>query len=1129
MNLETAIELYSRVEKDSMSQNLYARSNARYILFGVDEPKENFPPSLEYNLNNGADSLGFLYISIACTFFENQSKTEGIMERAFERGAEFIEYNHFPHQNRKDLSQYYLLISALAYYAAHQYSKAFILIREAEDYNTDLSLLCSAFLKKDFRSLHLLLNKILIGSYFDENDNLIIEAQKQQVYIFSKAISNLMDYLYTGNQTSLSTAIEILDDLLELLAIEKEPSMWWVVRIFKVISQGFSFSSIWSNISPELGGGKNRTVTDYINNLIFGKKPITELFPLQRRALPLVFRDKGGIISLPTSSGKTQIAALGILQCLIDNPFGKILYLAPYRSLAFEVENTLKEVFEPLNYEVSQLYGTGQFSKLDKLLIDETNILIATPEKAKVILRANQEIADEINLIIIDEGHLLDESKRNVINELFIEELKVYISRNSGKILLLSAVLPNADDISEWICNDPTLFVAGEEKIARQRLGILDFTASKNTVNLEWYGEEASFNPNFIRPIPPTGRRKLVQPNDKKDAVALTALKLSERKKSVLIFTARAVSAPPYAKAVISAIKLLDRFENKHQWSDSTTYEEFKLLCSEYSSKENMDLMEFAEYGILCHHGGLNRDIRLAMEKLMKSSNPTVIVATMTLGQGVNLGVSTVIIADTQYYDIQKKKNIDLTTNEVWNIIGRGGRAFQDIEGKILFATETNDAKQKAKEYIDSKPNNAYSGLLKQIKRIKVIAKKCDIDFETLIELISNNDLTPFKRKIFKITGVNVKKEFEDIFDWIDDALLSLNLQIEDGEIDDNLRQTLAYIQAKNYPGIEQEDIIRFLKARNSALKEIIVPDKTAWNSLVSSSLPLASALSLDSEYNAIVEIAEIYLQSGQKIEDKLKLLKEVEQIIQSFPSSAFKPKMTEAGDPKFSEAEIDETRRLWISGESFATVSKNMKNVIEICNKYFAYTITWALGAIANKCKVEEREDLSTLFEEISLACELGLPDDISANIYLSGIRSRIATMEIYSSWPFIILDSSLTIKEMRAYILENIDEIIEDARNPITLSWLELFKLGGHNENRERKKKFDNFTLPHHPNIKSKRLYVKSANEVDYYLCSHDYDEIYSIENSKEWPFEKFSNRMDYFFEFSRKAWKLKSAIRQ
>lgn len=1127
MNLDTAISLYAKIENDSQSQNLYARSNARYILFGVDEPRENFPLLLESNLNNGADSLGFLYLSIACTLFENRAELDQQVQIAFEKGAEFIEYNHLPYQNRNDLSQYYLLVSALAYYAANQYSKAFIVIREAENYSTDLALLCSAFLRKDFITLHFLLNKTLLAPYFDENDTINVEAEKQQVYIFSKAISNLMDYLYTGNQNSLAAATEILDDLLELLAIEKEPSMWWIVRIFKIILEGYSRSSLWANISPKLGKGKSRVVKDYINNLIFGKKPITELFPSQRRALPLVFEDKGAVISLPTSSGKTQIAALGILQCLIDNPFGKILYLAPYRSLAFEVENTLKEIFEPLNYNVSQLYGTGQFSKLDKLLIEETNILIATPEKAKVILRANEEIAAEIKLIVIDEGHLLDESKRNVINELFVEELKVYISRNNGKILLLSAVLPNTEDISEWICSDNTIFIAGEEKLARQRLGILDFLANKNTVNLEWYGEESSFNTNFIRQIPPTGQKKLFQPNDKKDAVALTALRLSDKSKTVLIFTARAVSAPPYARAVISAIKLLGQSKSTHKWSNPTAYDEFKLLCSEYESKENAELIKFAEYGILCHYGSLNRDIRLSMEKLMKNSNPRIIVATMTLGQGVNLGVSTVILADTQYYDIQKKKLIDLTTNEVWNIIGRAGRAFQDIEGKILFATETNDAKRKAKKYIDGKPSNAYSGLLKQIKHIKDIAEECNIDFETLIELISNNDLTPFKARQFIKTGLNVKKEFEDIFDWIDDALLSLNIQCDNEDIDDNLRQTLAYIQARDYQGIEPEDVIQFLEARNSALKNIVVPDRSQWRILVSSSLPLASALKLDNDYEEIIRIAEIYLEGEKKIEDKLKLLKEIEQIIEDFPSSAFKPKRNPDGKLKFSDDQIDEARDVWISGKSLTKVS-NIKNTIEICNKYFAYTITWSLGAIANKCKTSDREDLSILFEELSLACELGLPDESSAKIYLSGIRSRTAAMDISLSWPFILLTDNLTIKEMRDFILTNIDEIVEDANNSITLSWLEMFKLGEHNENKKIKKTFENFILPDYPNIKATRLYVKELSRSEYYLCSHDYEEVYPIQNSAIWPFETFANRMDYFFEFVKDVWKLKSAVR-
>jgi replicative superfamily II helicase len=51
-------------------------------------------------------------------------------------------------------------------------------------------------------------------------------------------------------------------------------------------------------------------------------------------------------------------------------------------------------------------------------VVDNSHILIATPEKSKAILRANDELASRIALVIIDEGHLLGEDKRYVINDL---------------------------------------------------------------------------------------------------------------------------------------------------------------------------------------------------------------------------------------------------------------------------------------------------------------------------------------------------------------------------------------------------------------------------------------------------------------------------------------------------------------------------------------------------------------------------------------------------------------------------------------------------------------------------------------------------------------------------------------
>lgn len=1124
MNSEKAVIQFERIEGDAYSSNLFARANARYILFGVNESRANFPTSLESNLDNGSDALAFSYLSIGCTLAES-----GIFDErtkiSLEKGAEFIEYTHLPLVNRNASSKYYLLIGALAYYASFQYSKAFILMKEATDYETDVSSLISAFLKKDFNAVNYNLNKILLEqeAYLSaDNEDSIEKLYHPHIVIFAKATSTLMDYLYTGNASSLEKTSEILTDLEELLLLDQEPSLWWVTRLFKIISNGFNQSSLWSNIIPLLPKSDNEIVDKFISNLIFGKKAIIELFSAQRSALPLIAANKGAVISLPTSSGKTQIAILAILKCLTESPDSKVLYIAPYRSLAFEVENALKESFDLLNFEVSQLYGSGQFGKLDNMILEEASILIATPEKAKVILRANQEITGQIKLVIIDEGHLLDESQRNVKNELFIEELKIHVRKNNGIIILLSAVLPNTDDIADWITEDPTSSVTESSRLARQRLGILEYR--KNSVSLEWMGDEKSFNRNFIRPIPPIGRKRTTHPNDKKFAVGLTALRLSEQGKSVLVFTSMAKSVSTYARAILESLDLLYGSKEEHMWADQDAWEELNLLCTEYNYKQNAEILNYAKYGILCHYGNLHKDVKNVLERLMRSGNPRIIVATMTLGQGVNLGVSTVILADTGFYNRDKKDWVYITHNEVWNIIGRAGRAFQDIEGKILFAIEDKAQRSKAIDYIENPPKSVISGLLLRIKFIKEIARECKVKFPDLLELIANNDFSAFNKFHFKKNKRNVNEEFYEIFDWIDDTLLSLDMLATENEqsLDDIIRGTLAYIQASDVEGVSNDDVLAFLNARNNAI-EGMIPAASNKKHLVLSGLPLASAVAMDVVFDDIVELGYAFLSSKQTLENKISLLKQVEEIIKTFPSHTFKPKRDEKGNLQFSNKLVDEARELWLKGMDLSKGS-DVAKIISLSNQYFAYTISWVVGAIANKCRTLELEDLAIVFEDLALCCELGLPDPDAAKIYLSGIKSRIATMDIFTSYVYNFqADSDMNIRETKAFIIEYIEELEEEAEHNLTKKWLAFI-----NENHKRSQKkilprFERFTLPGHPDLKTNRLYVKSVDHKKIFLSSADYIESFEIESSARWPFAAYANLMNYYFEYDGGAWEL------
>ena len=114
------------------------------------------------------------------------------------------------------------------------------------------------------------------------------------------------------------------------------------------------------------------------------------------------------------------------------------------------------------------------------------------------MLRAEPELFASVKLVVIDEGHLLGENERNVRNELFSRALAVFwpTFMVQGYSLLLSAVLPNAEDLAAWVGGDVGALIKSDWEPSAERFGTLRWKASG--VSIERLGTERSFNPHFV-------------------------------------------------------------------------------------------------------------------------------------------------------------------------------------------------------------------------------------------------------------------------------------------------------------------------------------------------------------------------------------------------------------------------------------------------------------------------------------------------------------------------------------------------------------------------------------------------------------------------------------------------------
>lgn len=1076
-------------------ENIIAQTDARRILQEIRENPENYP-DFDPLLTEKATHVAYVLLSCGCSLIENKESniSEGfaVLEKAGKILSDAFKYN----SNELETKDYNLLIAGMALYAAKQYSRAFIVLN---DINTDFAVgqMIIRFVKKDFKSLLQLASNIFFSQTSEQKD-----VREFDEWVISHEIARcflvIIDFVHTGNQENFKLIDDIVMKMLTLASYSKLTLYWLIIRLLKIIFSTYQESSLWSVLPPLLPA---RYITSKYIRLLSGfKSPVTEMWPSQTAALPLaVGENSGAIINLRTSGGKTRVAEIAILKTLSTKIMSKVLYLAPFRSLAFEIEQSLNKTFGPLGITVSQLYGGSTANVTDFELINQSQVIIATPEKAKALIRCGSGLEGAIKLIVVDEGHLLGAEERYIKNEMFLTHIKEYASRNQIRILLLSAVLPNSGDLAQWITDDVDLVAKSEWKPALERLGLLLWNG--NRVRLEWKSEGEPFNPNFIQKKPlGFGTRRTPFPNNKKEAVAATAVRLAQTG-TVMIYSARANSIEGLATSVLLA---LGNHPKDYPW-DNSLWNVFESVCTEELSNDDIVLVA-AKKGVICHNNRLPTLVRIAIEKLMRSKPPLIIIASSTLGQGVNVGISTVIVS-TPYYS-----NETISKRDFWNICGRAGRAFSDVEGKILYAIDTTEEQwqiDKNRRLAHSYFNNqnmekVQSGILVALRYICRVSRETNTDFNLLVEAIANDFID-------SDINENFVESLNGIFDYLDDELLAMHEDFnEDDEvdwIDDVFRKSLALIQAETK---DEESYIELLRARTMALLNRI-PNKSVRKKLIASGVPLSVSKLIfeDTDYFRTLILAFIQSFGDEGTHNKIidNTIREIEMWSNEHAHTLM--------DTIPNQMVLDRVRCHWIYGVPLAKIVELEPGADKISKDYYGFTLPWIIHAVSQMFDSESEENIVQAYASLAMIVELGLPNPVAANIYMAGVRSRSAALELSSSKIFM----NKEISEIKQILLDfPFKEIVISDRVKV---WIELLSESAR-EQLLRKVSFPTFTWKKE-NLPDKLYIRENGNEL--FLSSSDgyfYEKVVSTE---ELPFREIANINGLYFEYESDEWRLKS----
>ena len=639
----------------------YTQAIAKIIEFNV--PKQD----RDINIPKNPEELFTLVIGMLGDVSEEIITNSGINEIQ-EKNIRFCASFFDAYKNTErlhSLDDYSLLIGATAYYLCNLPGSASVLIKKINASHLDLhvsklDLFLYWLLKGDYS-----FNPGVIGSLFA---NLLSEISTSFCNFFKSSVDEskillackkLQSFVYSRHNPREF----FITDLIYAICIKKiNNSCWKNLPIFTNLSE-----DIWKSV-------------------ITKKTFITELWPAQ---LLLgqngVFAGQSAVIQMPTSAGKTKSTEIIIRSSFLAERSNIAVIVAPFKALCHEIKNDfIKAFFKEVNISIDAINDVFEDSELTLFAdLSKKHIIILTPEKLYYLLTHQQTFAENIGLIIFDEGHQFDTGERGVTYELLLTELKRFLPKNCQKILI-SAVIHNAQQISEWLSGD-TKVVQGTNTLPTERsIGIVNFDygiGQINFINKLNYNKSDYFVPKVIQVIEiPKLRRERKQRYfpDREDSNSIAlflALKMSI-KENVAIFCGKKNSVNKILRLAVDYFKFFPN--NPCPKNDNFEIQKLSYLISQNLGCDN-NFYTAAQKGVFAHYSDIPYGIKMAVEHAMHESLISFIVCTSTLAQGVNLPIKYLFISSTH------QESDTIKVRDFQNLIGRVGRAGKLTEGCIIF------------------------------------------------------------------------------------------------------------------------------------------------------------------------------------------------------------------------------------------------------------------------------------------------------------------------------------------------------------------------------------------------------------------------------------------------------------
>nr|XP_018908568.1 PREDICTED: helicase SKI2W [Bemisia tabaci] len=416
-----------------------------------------------------------------------------------------------------------------------------------------------------------------------------------------------------------------------------------------------------------------------------------ELDGFQKQGIVKLEEHANVLIAAHTSAGKTVIAEYAIAMALKHKT--KVIYTSPIKALSNQKFRDFKDKFD----DVGLITGDFQMNQLSSVLIMTTEIL-------RSMLFNSSKVIQELEFVIFDEVHYLNDTERGRV----WEEVLILLP-SSVQIIMLSATISNTFDIANWVgrTKQKKVFVISTPKrpvplchfvylgvneqteneiyLIREGDGVFQKDGYRKALEV-WKrigGPYCLTNPKKKPNQSYEKREKGVSPRDKNEKrmwKTLLGFLKKEKKLPVVIFTLSRVRCDKNANSLLSE-ELTTGEEKKHiqgffHFSISQLKEEDRKL------PQVLKLQELLMSGIGVHHSGIIPILKEVVEILFQKGFVKCLFATETFAIGINMPAKSVVFDSLIKFDGKEKRL--LTSAEYIQMAGRAGRRGIDEKGTVI-------------------------------------------------------------------------------------------------------------------------------------------------------------------------------------------------------------------------------------------------------------------------------------------------------------------------------------------------------------------------------------------------------------------------------------------------------------